>query len=814
MRKPNIVLSIAPTSYPFTPINGPRDKSVVARSVSEHAAKLLFEFERAEAENDAFGARGGSYLTFSSAEGCDLDVDGLENKNGKIAVLNSSRNDDTGVTTATVFVPARKAGFFENKVRKYCDPTCNTKKGNPKNNKLIASIESVAKTTVRDLWEGPPADFPGALPKWCELWLDTSVVPYVDLKRSLKAACDDAGIELSPEELVFPEVSIRLVRVDGDSLEKLFKSMGYIEAVRPSALPVSEVIALDAREQKEFVDDMVDRLAVETSTTAVCVLDSGVNREHPLLAPVIAEDAALSADPSWTGHDGRGHGTEMAGLAAYGDLSPFFESGDEICVRHGVESVQILPPAGENKERLYGVVTHDAVYNAEIAHPFLQRVFCMAVTHGDGPMDGRPTAWSAEIDSLASGVGTDSGDKRLFLISAGNISASEFRETIYPECNLMHSVQSPAEAWNCLTVGAYARGARIAERGYEGWHAAVEPGALCPYSRTSLLWGGSWPVKPEVCFDGGNVATDGYGNYMDADDLGLLATSKDIPRRYFDVIHATSAATGVASCMAAEVMGANANLWPETVRALIVHSARWTEQMKRDFLPEGDATKAGRKRLLRSCGWGVPSLHRALESLDNRVNLIIQGEIRPFTEDGKLNEMHLYDLPWPQEELLKLADARAELRVTLSYFVEPNPSARGRSTKFQYQSLGLRFQVNGTAQTADDLLKSINRKAREQAGGGNGGSSGSGDWYLGQSRDVGSIHSDFKVMSAVELANARYVAVYPVGGWWSHRAALGKAGCSVRYALVVSIETESVDADLYSEIVAKIPVATTIAGIA
>lgn len=325
-----------------------------------------------------------------------------------------------------------------------------------------------------------------------------------------------------------------------------------------------------------------------------------------------------------------------------------------------------------------------------------------------------------------------------------------------------------------------------------------------------MLWGGAWPVKPEVCFDGGNVATDGYGNYMDADDLGLLTTGKDVPRGYFDVIHATSAATGVASCMAAEVMRSNPDLWPETVKALIVHSARWTEQMKKDFLPEDDTTKTGRKNLLRSCGWGVPGLNRALESLDNRVNLIIQREIRPFTEDGKLNEMHLYELPWPQEELLKLADARAELRVTLSYFIEPNPSARGRSTKFQYQSMGLRFQVNGSAQTADDLLRSINRKAREQAGGDNGGSSGSGDWYLGQSRDVGSIHSDFKLMNAAELANARYLAVYPVGGWWSHRTALGKAGCSVRYALIVSIETESVEADLYSEIVAKIPVATSI----
>lgn len=82
-------------------------------------------------------------------------------------------------------------------------------------------------------------------------------------------------------------------------------------------------------------------------------------------------------------------------------------------------------------------------------------------------------------------------------------------------------------------------------------------------------------------------------------------------------------------------------------------------------------------------------------------------------------------------------------------------------------------------------------------------------------RDVGSIHSDFKIMSAAELANARYIAVYPVGGWWSHRLALGKAGETVRYALVVSIETPGVEADLYTEIVSKIsiPVATSAVGL-
>ncbi len=47
-------------------------------------------------------------------------------------------------------------------------------------------------------------------------------------------------------------------------------------------------------------------------------------------------------------------------------------------------------------------------------------------------------------------------------------------------------------------------------------------------------------------------------------------------------------------------------------------------------------------------------------------------------------DMNLHALPWPKEELEVLQDAKVQMRVTLSYFVEPNPSARGAASKFHY----------------------------------------------------------------------------------------------------------------------------------
>ena len=70
-----------------------------------------------------------------------------------------------------------------------------------------------------------------------------------------------------------------------------------------------------------------------------------------------------------------------------------------------------------------------------------------------------------------------------------------------------------------------------------------------------------------------------------------------------------------------------------------------------------------------------------LSSAASSVTLILQDEFLPF-EPGKsggiaMRALRLHKLPWPQEQLRDLFGAGVRLRVTLSYFVEPNPSSRG-----------------------------------------------------------------------------------------------------------------------------------------
>ena len=79
----------------------------------------------------------------------------------------------------------------------------------------------------------------------------------------------------------------------------------------------------------------------------------------------------------------------------------------------------------------------------------------MAVTSDEyNTEDGTPTSWSAAVDSITSGD-EEGGIKRLFFISAGNVNPLALQEAGFPNTNTLHSVQSPGQAWNAITVGGY-----------------------------------------------------------------------------------------------------------------------------------------------------------------------------------------------------------------------------------------------------------------------------------------------------------------------------------------------------------------------
>ena len=237
----------------------------------------------------------------------------------------------------------------------------------------------------------------------------------------------------------------------------------------------------------------------------------------------------------------------------------------------------------------------------------------MAITARDNRDRGRPSAWSSALDALVADSDGHGGHPRLIAVSAGNVSDATAWDN-YPESNDSDGVHDPAQAWNVLTVGAYTDLVSITEPDTHGLEPIAPNGGLSPFSTTSLPWEGHWPLKPDVVLEGGNVARHSLGA-VTMPSLSLLTTSHRPAERSFTTIHATSAATALASRMAAQVMEAYPGLWPETVRGLIVHSAEWTDAMKGAYLPESRSPSKGdyQKPLTSLRLWGTGSRPVGLE---------------------------------------------------------------------------------------------------------------------------------------------------------------------------------------------------------
>lgn len=304
-----------------------------------------------------------------------------------------------------------------------------------------------------------------------------------------------------------------------------------------------------------------------------------------------------------------------------------------------------------------------------------------------------------------------------------------------------------------------------------------------------MLEGGNWAALDDQCDC--------------PDDLGLLTTYRDPTTRHFDIFRDTSAATAMAGHLAGRILAAVPDRWPETTRALIVHSAEWTPAMRQQF--ESATSEQQKRVVLRKYGYGVPSYERAIFSALNDLTLIAEDELQPFwrdDEDGtiKSRHMNLHQFPWPRAELEELAETEVELRVTLSYYVEPNPGERGWLRRHRYPSYGLRFAVKRSLESVETFRQRINAAVTAEEEGGKAVDVGQDNWSLGRIRDAGSIHSDFWHGTAAELAQRSAICVYPIGGWWKENPGHRRYEHSVRYSLIVSIRAVNGEVDIYTPV--------------
>lgn len=822
--------------------DGRGQKKLFRRDRVQHAADLqrqlagieqAFETVREERKAQNLGGEFGLVLNITSEPDYPLKFTSFEQGPTRtqhgLTVLNIRHEDTTGgmITKIALFVPFGRLNIIVNKVQSYADPGRDgdpDKHGvrHPKNEELLTNVARIGVAALDALWTDPDPLPDAGAPHWWEMWIRREDGAW---ESQFITECARLEIVVQTQRLVLPDHVILIAKATRQQLESslnLLNTLAEIRKPRPCSLGLTRLSDL---EQHDWLDETLERIDWPSlGAPAVCVIDTGVNRAHPLIEPALALTDSQTLLPDGDRSDSFHHGTLMAGLSLFGDLREIMLSTETWRQLHRLESVKIIATGEEHDPKNYGALTQQCISLPESVAPLRPRVYCLAITRGTPGDDGRPSSWSAAIDSSISGSQEEGAPKRLLIVSAGNWRTFD-RNYTYPGTLYDARIEDPAQAWNAITVGAYTARTVIEEADDESRRAraVAQFEGLGPASRTSMRWQKRWPIKPEVVMEGGNIAISESGDLMFRDSLELITTSPSFRIRPLTTLNATSAATALASRLGARLLEAYPDLWLESIRGLIVHSARWTRQMLGNGLIDPHAAGSSKQveALLRVYGFGAVDETRALASFENRATVVIQDTLQPYKEPAgkaKLNECHLIKLPWPKGLLEGDPDHPVTMKVTLSYFIEPNAGSRvwERNPKYHYPGCLLRFKVKHKDMDSEDFRARLEVQIREddedeqeedEAEAVTRRSHSDPGWALGGRLrgKGGSLIQDVWRGTTGQLAEMGHIAIFPVKGWWATRKFPEEHehyNCherQVHYSLAVSIESEA-DLPIYTKV--------------
>src|SRR5262249_15322992 len=150
--------------------------------------------------------------------------------------------------------------------------------------RLVESISEVRAAVLEGLWTDPPNLLPpGDHAIWWEVWLRKAANPDEALNEFRQHA-SLTGLQVGSVSLQFPEQTVVLAFGTRERMAHSLELLGLIAELRLARITPEDFMQLSTIDQAARVNDLIQRIRPpEQTAPAVCLLDTGVNRQHPLL---------------------------------------------------------------------------------------------------------------------------------------------------------------------------------------------------------------------------------------------------------------------------------------------------------------------------------------------------------------------------------------------------------------------------------------------------------------------------------------------------------------------------------------------------
>lgn len=363
----------------------------------------------------------GSYIAMEiDAKHCNMDA--LDTSKGARLMSVNTLGNESDIQEALLFLPDRNEKWLQGKIEKYSDNSKDGKNGQPANALLINSIQSMKVAVASDFFSSKEdlQVFYTTSSKTClsvEIWLSKdadgcSIDDTLNKLKLLHAHCSNRFIEFSNSYVV-------LATMPRGEIEKICYSINGLSELRIFK-DARVLLEADNIGENEWVGLIKENTKSLPGLVRVGILDSGVSSEHELLSEYLPIVRCHNVTKTLSNRDKLRHGTLMAGLVQYGDLTNMLYSPHQLDVYTDLCSAKIVPGSDEqpNERELFGVITEDAIVksNNDGAH-----IMCMAVTSSSAN-GGEPSSWSSAIDEKLFNGGLP--DSVLF-VSAGNVRETD-----------------------------------------------------------------------------------------------------------------------------------------------------------------------------------------------------------------------------------------------------------------------------------------------------------------------------------------------------------------------------------------------------